>query len=280
MSSTLKTPDVVLAIAAQEEGYLEKKSLSNLDSKQANAGYNNFTKYWRDLFPKFQGSPWCQAFINWIFTEAFGKEAADKMLCGTLSCSAPYYTPATADCFKKAGRWYTKNPRKGDVIYFKNSREICHVGVVLKVDSLYIYTIEGNTSSANDVVVANGGAVATKFYSLNNSRIAGFGRPKYDDENSIITKIQTAVGAKVKVEVAKHYSKSYANNYRVNVKTSLNMRGSTDTSSTKNILTTLKNGAIVQCYGYYNVDSSGTVWLYVVGNNVTGYCSSKYLQKV
>ena len=205
MASTLKTPDIVLAVAAAEIGYLEKKSNANLDSKQGNAGYNNYTKYWRDLFPKFQGQPWCNTFVNWIFIQAFGKAAADKMLCGAITCSAPYYTPTTANCFKKAGRWYTSNPHKGDVIYFKNSAGICHVGIVLKVDSLYIYTIEGNTSSANDVVVANGGAVATKFYTKTNSRIAGFGRPKYDNENSVVTKVQTAVGAKVKVDVAKYF---------------------------------------------------------------------------
>ena len=39
----------VTKVAAAEEGYLEKKSNSNLDSKKANAGYNNYTKYWRDL---------------------------------------------------------------------------------------------------------------------------------------------------------------------------------------------------------------------------------------
>lgn len=276
MSSALKTPDIVLAVAAAELGYLEKKSLSNLDSKQGNAGYNNFTKYWRDLYPKFQGQPWCQAWVSWCFIQAFGVDAADKMLCGAITCSAPYYTPTTAKCFKKAGRWYTSNPHKGDVIYFKDKTGlICHVGIVLKVDSLYIYTIEGNTSSGNDVVVANGGSVSTKFYSRTNSRIAGFGRPKYDNENSVLTKVQTAVGAKTKVDVAKYYDRTIAGKYRVTA-SSLNMRSGVN----KTVLKTLKNGAIVQCYGYYNKDDKGQKWLYVIGDNTTGYCYSSYLQKV
>ena len=35
----------VLEIALAEVGYLEKKSAKDLDSKTANAGYNNYTKY-------------------------------------------------------------------------------------------------------------------------------------------------------------------------------------------------------------------------------------------
>ena len=39
-------------------------------------------------------------------------------------------------------------------------------------------TIEGNTSSGSEVI-ANGGAVCQKEYSLNNSRIDGYGRPDW-----------------------------------------------------------------------------------------------------
>ena len=39
----------VLEIALAEVGYLEKKSNNQLDNKTANAGYNNYTKYARDL---------------------------------------------------------------------------------------------------------------------------------------------------------------------------------------------------------------------------------------
>ena len=39
----------LLAIAAAEVGYLEKKSSSKLDDKTANAGSANYTKYARDL---------------------------------------------------------------------------------------------------------------------------------------------------------------------------------------------------------------------------------------
>ena len=51
----------VINIASNEVGYLEKKSNYRLDSKTANAGYNNYTKYTRDVDnaglcdAKFQG---------------------------------------------------------------------------------------------------------------------------------------------------------------------------------------------------------------------------------
>ena len=40
--------DKLIQIAKNETGYLEKASNSQLDSKTANAGENNYTKYWRD----------------------------------------------------------------------------------------------------------------------------------------------------------------------------------------------------------------------------------------
>ena len=39
----------IVAIAQNEVGYLEKASNSSLDSKTANPGKGNFTKYSRDL---------------------------------------------------------------------------------------------------------------------------------------------------------------------------------------------------------------------------------------
>ena len=49
--------DKVIKIAQAEVGYLEKKSNSNLDSATANAGDANYTKYWRDIKPEYQGEP-------------------------------------------------------------------------------------------------------------------------------------------------------------------------------------------------------------------------------
>ena len=180
--------DKLIEIALAEVGYLEKKSKDNLDSKTANAGSNNYTKYARDMMKYnagiyVNGYAWCDTFVDWCFTKAFGAEQAEKMLFGWSA-----YTPTSSGYFKKKGQWHTKNPKKGDIIFFKNaSGTICHTGIVYKVDVDYVYTVEGNTSSASGVV-ANGGSVEKKCYSRTHSRIAGYGRPEYKKEEKKVAK--------------------------------------------------------------------------------------------
>jgi hypothetical protein len=171
--------DKLINIALAEVGYLEKRSNASLDSKTANAGDKNYTKYARDMM-KYNagifanGYAWCDTFVDWCFTKAFGAEQAEKMLFGWSA-----YTPTSSGYFKQKKQWHTSNPKKGDVIFFKNaSGTICHTGIVYKVDASYVYTVEGNTSSASGVV-ANGGAVEKKKYALTYNRIAGYGRPVY-----------------------------------------------------------------------------------------------------
>ena len=53
------------------------------------------------------------------------------------------------------------------------------------MDSTYVYTIEGNTSSESGVV-ANGGCVREKKYKLTYNRIAGYGRPNYGVLGTIV----------------------------------------------------------------------------------------------
>jgi hypothetical protein len=160
------------AVALAEVGYLEKKSNASLDSKRDNAGLNNYTKYARDLYPSLQGQPWCDMFVDWCFTKAFGKIKA-KMLLGGFSA----YTPDSADFFKVKGRYFSK-PNAGDVIFFKNERRIYHTGIVTSVSGSKVFTIEGNTSNGTEVV-PNGGAVCEKWYMLDNPKIAGYGRPDW-----------------------------------------------------------------------------------------------------
>lgn len=174
------TVDKVLKIALAEVGYLEKKSNKNLDSKVENAGSANYTKYGRDMHkicPSVMDFPaaWCDAFVDWCFYRAYGQSNAKKLLCGGFND----YTAASAQMYKNKKAWYTSHPQAGDQIFFKDANGICHTGLVYKVDSKYVYTIEGNTSGSSGVV-KNGGGVFKKSYSLYNSRIAGYGRPKYD----------------------------------------------------------------------------------------------------
>ena len=169
----------VIKVAEEQVGYLEKASAKDLDSKTANSGYNNYTKFARDL-NKLVGSPfadgyaWCCSFCEWCFVKAYGLSTAKAMLGGWTA-----YCPTAVGYFKNMKRWY-KSPKVGDFIFFYNSaKDYGHVGLVYKVDSNKVYTIEGNTSPQTGVV-ANGGGVYKKKYDLTYYRIAGYGRPNYD----------------------------------------------------------------------------------------------------
>jgi peptidoglycan hydrolase-like protein with peptidoglycan-binding domain len=186
MAKVKATPERVLAVAQAEVGYLEKKTNSQLDDKTANAGYGNYTKYARDLdaIPGFyngrkNGFDWCDVFVDWLFVKAFGVEAAKKLLCQpdkSLGAGCRY----SANYYEEKGQFHTKNPKPGDQIFYWNSgkTDVAHTGIVYKVDSQYVYTVEGNTSTQAGVV-ANGGGVAQKSYPLSYYRIYGYGRPDY-----------------------------------------------------------------------------------------------------
>lgn len=205
------TVDKVLVIAEAEVGYLEKKSNSQLDDKTANAGSNNYTKYWRDIAIGYQGQAWCNCFINWVFTKAFTEATAKKLLCSENGWS--FYTPTSASYFKTRSQWHTSGAKVGDIIYFKNSTRIHHVGLVYKVDDTKVYTIEGNTSGGSSVI-ANGGGVCKKSYLKTNAAIAGYGRPNYDVEQAEATP-------------------STFTEYKVKCTTNLNVRASASSSSSK-----------------------------------------------
>lgn len=80
----------------------------------------------------------------------------------------------------------------------------------------------------------------------------------------------------VKLDPARLYNKSHARAYTVTANDGLNMRAGAGTD--KAILATLKKGTTFRCYGYYNIQTDGTVWLYGVANGKTGYCSKAYLR--
>lgn len=172
----------VINIALAEVGYLEKATNANLDNKTGNAGYNNYTKYARDLANagyyngNKNGYAWCDVFVDWCFYKAYGKVKGQEIECHT----GPYGAGCTmsAQYYKAQGR-FDKTPQVGDQIFFYDSAGVIgHTGLVYAVNSTTVYTVEGNTSGASGVV-ANGGGVCRKSYSRSYGRIAGYGHPKY-----------------------------------------------------------------------------------------------------
>lgn len=183
-----KTVSKLIKIAEAEVGYLEKASNASLDSKTANAGKANYTKYARDLdaIPEFyngnkNGFPWCDVFVDWCFVKAFGVDEAQKLLCQPDESAGAGCT-YSAMYYKKKGQLH-KSPKAGDQIFFGTEGNVTHTGIVYKVDSKKVYTIEGNTSGASGEV-ANGGGVFKKSYSLSYNRIYGYGRPAYEGESA------------------------------------------------------------------------------------------------
>ena len=190
MTTSLIDKQKVINIALGEVGYLEKASNSQLDSKTANAGNRNFTKYARDLakYPFYNGKKygvaWCDVFVDWCFVTAYGKDAA---LALTFQPTKPANNSGAGcrfsrDYYKAKGRLYS-TPQPGDQVFFYSAdrKQIQHTGLVYKVDDSRVYTVEGNTSGASGVV-GNGGGVCKKSYALNYSRLAGFGRPNWNTQ--------------------------------------------------------------------------------------------------
>lgn len=177
----------LIEIAKAEIGYVEKATWEQLDSKTGNAGDENYVKYSRDLAKisyfnsAKKGVAWCSIFVAWDFVQAYGPNAARKLLCQPRTGNAGAGCNSAMNYFKAKGRLHSE-PQVGDVIFFWYSAkptEAGHTGIVTKVTSTHVYTIEGNTNSDSGVV-ENGGAVNDKKYRLGHERIAGYGRPDYE----------------------------------------------------------------------------------------------------
>lgn len=185
--------DKVVEEAEKWVGYLEKASNSQLESMTANAGYNNYTifaKWYKQWFGEdFQAQPWCAMFVSDMIYIGCGKKEVVPRFA---------YCPDGVNWFKRNGLWKTSNPQRGDVIFFRGSDGLaCHVGLVSSANSDKVVTIEGNTSS-DAGVVANGGCVAKKSYSIHYSRILGYGQPPYSKYETV--KPTTSTKPEVKKE--------------------------------------------------------------------------------
>lgn len=180
------TASALIKIAEAEIGYHEKATNANLDSKTANSGKGNYTKYARDLHKagyyngNKQSFDWCDTFCDWLFYQLCGrnKDKAEYIECQTGNYGAG--CGFSLKYYKAAGR-FDKTPKVGDQIFFKYSNDDStadHTGIVVRVTDSLIETIEGNT----------GNQVKRKAYSRDNKTIVGYGHPRYDAEPKKETK--------------------------------------------------------------------------------------------
>lgn len=171
------TANKLIAIAADEVGYIEKTTNSQLDDKTANAGSNNWTKYARDLAAagyyngNKNGYAWCDVFVDWCFYQLTNKnpekaqwlEYQSGPYGAGCNYSAQYYRMANA---------FSQSPAKGAQIFFGSTGNEQHTGIVENFDNTYVYTIEGNANNQ----------VMRKTYRRDNSYICGYGIPRFDKE--------------------------------------------------------------------------------------------------
>lgn len=238
----MKAIDKLIQIAKNEVGYLEKASNSQLDSKTANAGENNYTKYWRDIKPDYQGQPWCAAFVSWCFMKAFGQEKAKKLLKHW-----PYvYCPTMADLFT-----LNSNPKVGDIVIFYRNGTFTHTGIVIKVSGDRFWTVEGNTSG-DSTIIANGGGVCQKSYY--NSKLPG---TKFCTPNYSLVKNTTSVSGS---DTAK---KQNARAYIAQIKKSTKCYTKSNKNSPSKLFPKLKKGAVIEVMKYTETDSSGLKWYFI-----------------
>lgn len=247
---------------ASNGGYLEKKSNAYLDDFKKNAGYNNYTKFARDVNswgqPGCQGQPWCAVYQFWKLTKVLGlKTALQIMGGGFYNCRNVTQHAQTKDTWKKV-------PKKGALIIFRNGS---HIGSVNKYDTQYVYTNEGNTSSAPGVV-ANGGSCRNKKYKLNDPAIDGYVWVDYGTEEQ--TSTETAVKLNKK---PRYVGKVTA--------TELNVRSWAGAENPKiKKWPLLKKGNLVDVCDTIKA-ADGTSWYYIrIEGKYYGFVAAKYIKKV
>ena len=178
----------VISLSLNEVGYHEKASNYMLDDKTANSGSGNYTKYARDLdnIAGFyngakQGYAYCDVFVDWIFVKAFGADVGRRVIYQPLNSLGAGCTYSMG--YYKANNAFSIAPKIGDQIFFGNSYESTHTGIVVDVSNGQVITVEGNTSDG----------VYRRTYSVNDGKILGYGIPNYSlaceldyDNNDIV----------------------------------------------------------------------------------------------
>ena len=246
----------VIKIALAEVGYKE--------------GANNWNKYAKELdsikyfnYPK-QNVAWCSTFVSWCVYKA-----SNNNKTATLNA---LYEPKSGNCacgckessnYFKAKKQFFSSPKVGDKIFFLVSGSIGHTGLVYKVDSSKVYTIEGNKSNC----------VKKCSYALTNKTIAGYGRPKYDTktETKPVETVNNKTEPVTPVETGVKYE------VKTNTGDTLRIRQNANTSSKQ--LGTIPNkksftsDLVVKGQNIGGCD----LWVKATYNGVTGYVSGKYL---
>ena len=134
---------------------------------------NKYAAYIDSHFPTFyngkkNGADWCDVFVDYcVLINAQNAKDAEYVLCQPAkSCGAgvgwswKYY---------KAKKRTTKTAKAGYQIFLNSLK---HTGIVVKTDSKYVWYVAGNEGGGH-------GAVKKHKILKTNSKIYGYGRPRY-----------------------------------------------------------------------------------------------------
>lgn len=176
----------VAQIALTQVGYLEKLNATDLYSKAGStAGNGNYNKYNYDI--GYAGpSAWCASFIAWCAQEAGLCIGQDKTggYTGTIIPNEKWVSDM-ANYYKNdndnLNRFYSSSsytPKVGDIFFAGTS----HVGIVVAVDSQYVYAVHGNASG----VASTNGIEHVKYtqFALTGTYITHYASPNYDQAES------------------------------------------------------------------------------------------------
>ena len=158
-------------VALSQEGYHEGNSIADLGGGSSGSG--NFTEYGYWFGKQFN---WCAVFVSWCASQAGVPESVIKTnsLASGLTCNFG----------EKKYNFGSRSPQVGDILYIDNDSdpEADHVALVYKVDSQYIYSIEGNCSQKVYALKYNisDGSQTYK----NTTKILFYGVPNYSSGSS------------------------------------------------------------------------------------------------
>lgn len=242
-------------------------ALSNVGYKE---GANNYNKFATELdkvkfynYPK-QNVAYCSVFVDYCVFIASGKNKS-----ATLKA---LYEPTVDNCgagakysanYFKAKKQFFTTPKVGDKIFFRLGTGKEHTGLVYKVDSSKVYTVEGNVSNM----------VKKLSYSLTNKDISGYGRIKYDTPTE--TKPVETVNDKTEPITPVESGTKYT--VKTNTGDTLRIRQNANTSS-KQLGTIPDKKSFTSDLVVKGQNISGCdLWVKATYNGITGYVSGKYL---
>lgn len=112
----------VVAVAKGQVGYHERG--------------NNWTKYWAELAPGFQGAPWCAVFASWVYIHAGHR-------LPNMGAGFGYINAGSAMRWAKAHGYWSSGGRysPADLIIFGGGE---HTGICVADNGSVVTTIDGN----------------------------------------------------------------------------------------------------------------------------------------